>query len=160
MKYYRQIITAGLWLFILLLSGCDPIGPDPVTESETATINAMTTLEYSVYVGKEINVFTNQIMSQLGLISDEEEQTYENLSESIKESISLMQEAYDELFMTTAPETNQTEKEAILKDMHLAMEHMEQYLEAVQSEREVSGIRDRLQNDFYALTSVSVTYTQ
>lgn len=158
MDMKRKLST--ILLLACILSGCEAIRPDPVTDMGTATVNPVTTLEYSIFVQREVGVFTNQILSQMALMRNMEKEEYELLSDSIDESICLMNEAYDSVYMETAPDTDQKEKEMLLDVMKKCLEHMKEYQTAIKENKDADEFKILLQNDFYALTAMTSTYTQ
>lgn len=149
-----------LFLLSFILTGCEAVRTDPVTDTGTATVNPVTTLEYSIFVEREVSVFTNQIISQMGLMRNPKTAEYEFLSESIEESIRLMSEAYDSVYMETALETDQKEKEILLGEMETCLRHMKEYQTAINENKDADDFRTVLQDDFYSLTAVTSTYTQ
>ena len=82
------------------------------------------------------------------------------LEESIEESIRLMKESYESVYMTAAPDTDKTEKETLVKEMDDCLKTMQAYLQAVNEQKDISGYADKLQSDYYALTAITSTYTQ
>lgn len=159
-KMHMKKAIAAVVLITSLFSGCAPIRPDSLSSTETATINTVTTLEYSIFAEREVSVFTNQIISQMRMIAFSGESNAELSNESIEESIQLMTNAYDSVCMEHAPETNQQEKETLIKEMEKCIAHMTEYQDSVKNHEDTSIFKDLLSSDFYALTAVTSTYTQ
>ena len=86
-----------LFVFSLLMSGCAKIKPDTPQSGKYATQNRLSAVEYSIYINKQLTVFTNQISTRMGSISNlSKDFNVDNEITLAQNSLDILQETYDE----------------------------------------------------------------
>ena len=76
------------------LTSCTVTPADPST-GKYATQYPQTTLEYSIYINKQITVFVNELSTRLNQAVHSTDGVYENETEATEQSIQLLQETLD-----------------------------------------------------------------
>ena len=146
-------------LSLILLVGCSDIEPDNPSDGKYATQNQTSSLEYGIYMNKQITVFTNQLTTRMG--------TCQNISQGYNvdneitlatQSLTTMQDAYDELCTVYPPNGADDDRESTIAAMETAIEHMEAYIDDLENGNDVSGYFKDFQNDFNQLTSLANLY--
>ena len=150
-------------LFCLLLSGCGgcssfTIEPDSASDGTYSTQTSMSSLEYSIYMSKQITLFTNQLTATISIIQTDYD--YENALDLANENLDSMEDAYEEVTVTMPATTAEDDREMVMEAMETAIGHMEQYIEALENGEAVDGFKSAFQQDFNALTSLSTLYYQ
>ena len=153
-----------LLLFCILLSGCGggcssfSIEPDSSSTGTYSTQTSMSSLEYSIYMNKQITLFTNQLTATISIIQTDYD--YENAIDLANENLDSMNDALEEVIVTMPAETAEDDREMTIEAMETAIEHMEQYIEALENGEEVTGFKSAFQQDFNALTALATLYYQ
>lgn len=159
LKRGAVFVFAGLLLFTT--TACADIKADSPADGKYATQNKESSLEYSLYMSKQIQVFINQISSRMSIArSISEGNTVDNEYTLANQSLETMQETYDEL-ITVYPSTgSDDERESVILAMSTSLEHMKGYVETVGNNGDVSGYAEDFKNDFDQLTALSNFYNQ
>ena len=76
------------------LTSCTVTPADPST-GKYATQYPQTTLEYSIYINKQITVFVNELSTRLNQAVHSTDGVYENETEATEQSIQFTQETLD-----------------------------------------------------------------
>ncbi len=161
MRRFKKAISV-LLLSSLLLTGCSEIKPDSPVDGKYATQNKDTSLEYAIYMNKQIQVFINQISTRMYTAEKISSGTsVDNESTLASQALRTMQETYDET-VTVNPSTGaDDDREATLTAMQTAIEHMKGYVDAIDSgSTDLKGYVSDFQNDFNQLTSLANLYNQ
>lgn len=161
MRKIKKSLIVLTSLMLMAATACSDIKADSPADGKYATQNRESSLEYSLYMSKQIQVFINQITSRMGIAKSlSEGNTVDNEYTLANQSLTAMKEAYDEL-VTVYPSTgSDDERESVILAMGTAIEHMEGYVEAVKNNEDVSGYAEDFKNDFDQLTALSNFYNQ
>lgn len=162
MKVIKKVavaIIAGTMLFSV--SACNDIKADSPVDGKYATQNKVSSLEYNLYMNKQIQIFINQVTSRMSTAkSISEGNTVDNEYTLANQSVTAMQEAYDELITVYPSNGSDDERSNTILAMSTALEHMKGYAEAVKNNEDVSGYAEDFKNDFDQLTALSNFYNQ
>lgn len=148
-------------LLLCTIAGCTEIKPDSPSNGEYATQNKNSSLEYSLYINKQITVFINQISTRMGVCRNIS-QGYKADNEVMlaKESVQIMQDALDEVTVTNPSSGSDDNRENTILSMQTALEHMKGYVDAVEHGFKLDGYIKDFENDFNQLTGLANLYYQ
>lgn len=159
MKPIRIVLFSAL--FLCSVTGCATnIQPDSAQDGTYSTQTPMTSLEYSIYMNKQITVFANQISTRLLMANNSTDRSYENEADLSDESVKILEDVLDEVTVTKPAATSDDDREKTIQAMQTALEHMQAYAKAVRDEKDVTKFKDDFQNDFNALTGLANLYYQ
>ena len=160
MNKKSKIIAAGM-IAIIGITGCSTqIQPDSKSAGTYSTQTPMSSLEYSIYMNKQITVFTNQLSSRMIMAKNAENSSYENEKDLAEESLKVLQDTLDEVTVTKPAKTAEDDRETAIEAMQTAVDHMKQYVDALDDEKDVKAFADTFQNDFNALSGLANLYYQ
>lgn len=160
MKFDR-LIACGLVLFLLVsMTGCAPIQPDTADDGKYSTQNPMSAAEYSIYINKQITVFTNQLTTRRTMAKNLPESSYENEAYMAEQSLKVMQDALEEVKVTMPSSGREEDREALIAAMETAISHMEGYIDCVEAGSDTSAYTKEFENDFTQLTGLANLYYQ
>ena len=145
----------------LLLAGCQNIGPnDPSLMTDYNTQSSPSSLEYGLYMNKQITVYINQLTTHMSTIANMKDgPMYENELLVAEESLQILQDVYDEVSLTMPPVNGEDDMEVTLICMSTAIEHMEDFIDALENgETDLDGYANDFQNDIYGLTNMANLY--
>ena len=146
-------------LITLLLPGCSDIKPDSAADGNYATQNKESALEYSLYMGKQIQVFINEIGSRMAVAdSITKGRKADNELSLATASLEKLRKVYDEAVTVNPSIGAEQDRENILKAMKTAIGHMEGYVDALTTNGKVEGYIADFQNDFNQLTGLANLY--
>ena len=101
-----SILCVGM-ICNILFTGCSTeIKPDSKEEGVYATQNPLSAVEYSIYMNKQITVFTNQLTTRMIMANNAQESTYENEADMADESVKIMEDALEEVVVTYPSDTS------------------------------------------------------
>ena len=155
----KKILALCLCMISLGLMGCSPIVSDNAGSGDYATQNRVSAIEYSIFMNKQVTVFTTQLTSHLSLIASSGT-NYENLITVTEESIAVMEAALDEVIVTYPPISYEDDRETTITVMKTTIEHMKSYLQDMKEEKGTGGYIDIFQSDYFALTAQASLYYQ
>lgn len=158
MKKGNKCLIALMFVSLLTLTGCDPIVPDSPEDGQYATQTPMSAVEYSIYVNKQVTVYTQQLTTRMTMARNAENAGYENELSQTKNSIEIMKDVLDEVTVTMPSNGRENDRKELIKAMKTAIGHMEDYQKAVEDGKSVSGFIGHFQNDFNALTGLANMY--
>lgn len=92
MKKGNKCLIALMFVSLLTLTGCDPIVPDSPEDGQYATQTPMSAVEYSIYVNKQVTVYTQQLTTRMTMARNAENAGYENELSQTKNSIEIMKD--------------------------------------------------------------------
>lgn len=145
----------------LQLCGCESdIKPDKAEDGKYATQEPLTALEYSLYLNKQITVFTNQLTTRMTMIQNRTDSNIDNELHLAEQSLNTCRDVLDEVKVTNPSKTSEDDREAVILAMTATVDHMEQYTEDLKTGKDVSGFADDFQNDFNELTGLANLYYQ
>lgn len=157
----KMIVSAVLMMSIIGIAGCGEIKPDSPEDGRYATQNRESSIEYGLYMNKQITVFINQITTRRGIcMSIDRGDKADNEAALAEESVRIMQDALDEVTVTYPSNTSDDDRENTIKAMSTALEHMKGYAKAVEDGTSVSGYIKDFENDFNQLTGLANLYYQ
>lgn len=155
-----SILCVGM-ICNILFTGCSTeIKPDSKEEGVYATQNPLSAVEYSIYMNKQITVFTNQLTTRMIMANNAQESTYENEADMADESVIIMEDALEEVVVTYPSDTSEDDREAAIMAMQTAVDHMVSYAEDVRNGEDTTKYINVFQNDFNALTGLANLYYQ
>ncbi len=141
------------------ITGCSTeIKPDSKDAGTYSTQTPMSSLEYSLYMSKQITVFTNQLSSRMVIAKNWSTSTYENERDMAQESLEVMQDSLDEVIVTMPSTNAEDDRETTIEAMQTAVDHVQQYIDAIDSSKDVTAFADIFSNDFNALTGLANLY--
>lgn len=147
-------------MVVAMLPGCEAIGPnDPALMIGDNTQTSPSSIEYGIYVNKQITVYINQLVTHMNVMANVEDGLiYENEQIVAEESLKILQDIYDEVSLTKPPVDGEDDKDTLLVCMSTAIGHMEDYINALKSGGDISGYANDFQNDIYGLTNMANLY--
>lgn len=91
----KAFLALMLTLTIISSSGCQTeIKPADPKDGKYATQTSMTSLEYALYMNKQITVFTNQLSTRMAVAANHKDVQSSNESYMTQQSIETLQDAY------------------------------------------------------------------
>ena len=155
------IVGAFLCLSLNACSGSWIDGPAALDTNGTYTTQTrLSAVEYALFMNRQINVYTNQLSTHMGLAYNSSNYTYDALLKTAEQSLQTMQETYDEVVVTFPAQGNDDERETVITQMATAMSHMEEYIRMIEDGEDISEFSTYFENDFLALTSTATMYNQ
>jgi len=148
-------------LLVLTMTGCSEIKQDSSKDGKYATQNRESSLEYALYMNKQIQVFINEISSRLAIAKNiSTGSTADNEAELAAAGLDRLNETYDEV-ITVYPSTGSDDnREAALTAMKTAIDHLSGYKTAVENGEDVNGYIKDFENDFDQLTGLANLYNK
>lgn len=159
MKRQPKIIIACLVMAVGLTS-CTVTPADPST-GKYATQYPQTTLEYSIYINKQITVFVNELSTRLNQAVHSTDGVYENETEATEQSIQLLQETLDNVTAMQPSVGKEDDRLSLITAMQTALDHMKEYKESVESgETDLTNYSHIFETDINVLTGMASLYNQ
>lgn len=159
-KNLKNKAFVGALACCLLLCGCSIDPPDP-DNGTYATQYPQSALEYSIYLNKQITVFTNQISTRLNQAVHSKDGNYENEADLAQQSVDIMQDTLDEVTATESSDYSEENRLSVIEAMQTAIDHMKDYTAAVKNgESDLTDYTHSFENDFNALTGLASLYNQ
>lgn len=156
----KHKILLGIFAVSLGLGGCSIDPPDP-SDGTYATQYPQSALEYSIYLNKQITVFTNQISTRLNQAVHSQDGMYENEADLAQQSVDIMQDTLDEVTATESSDYSEENRLSVIEAMQTAVDHMKDYTAAVKNgETDLTDYTHSFENDFNALTGLASLYNQ
>lgn len=157
----KAFLALMLTLTIISSSGCQTeIKPADPKDGKYATQTSMTSLEYALYMNKQITVFTNQLSTRMAVAANHKDVQSSNESYMTQQSIETLQDTLDEVTLTKPSKEKDDSREAVMTAMETAIEHLKSYKSDLDEGKDISGYADEFQNDFNELTGLANLYNQ
>lgn len=157
----KAFLALMLTLTIISSSGCQTeIKPADPKDGKYATQTSMTSLEYALYMNKQITVFTNQLSTRMAVAANHKDVQSSNESYMTQQSIETLQDTLDEVTVTKPSKGKDDSREAVMTAMETAIEHLKSYKSDLDEGKDISGYADEFQNDFNELTGLANLYNQ
>ena len=157
----KAFLALMLTLTIISSSGCQTeIKPADPKDGKYATQTSMTSLEYALYMNKQITVFTNQLSTRMAVAANHKDVQSSNESYMTQQSIETLQDTLDEVTVTKPSKEKDDSREAVMTAMETAIEHLKSYKSDLDEGKDRSGYADEFQNDFNELTGLANLYNQ
>ena len=157
----KAFLALMLTLTIISSSGCQTeIKPADPKDGKYATQTSMTSLEYALYMNKQITVFTNQLSTRMAVAANHKDVQSSNESYMTQQSIETLQDTLDEVTVTKPSKEKDDSREAVMTAMETAIEHLKSYKSDLDEGKDISGYADEFQNDFNELTGLANLYNQ
>lgn len=157
----KAFLALMLTLTIISSSGCQTeIKPADPKDGKYATQTSMTSLEYALYMNKQITVFTNQLSTRMAVAANHKDVQSSNESYMTQQSIETLQDTLDEVAVTKPSKEKDDSREAVMTAMETAIEHLKSYKSDLDEGKDISGYADEFQNDFNELTGLANLYNQ
>lgn len=155
----RKIIAVlACVVAVCSLSACTNIEPDDPKDGQYATQTSMSSIEYGIYMNKQITVIINQIMGRLqGARSGQATEQELALAE---ETAGTMQDILDEITVTKPATTADDDRETTIMALQTAVTHMNDYKTALENGEDTRGFVEVFETDINDLTSLSNMYYQ
>lgn len=155
-KKYIVLMMIGMFL---ALYGCSQNSNN--NETTYATQNRVSSLEYGIYMNKQIQIYINQLTTRMG-IARNISQGYdaENEYKLALDSAETMQNVYDEVKVVYPSDNADNNREDTLLAMNTAIDHMNSYAEAVKNNENLEDYIKDFENDFNQLTGLANFYTE
>ena len=117
---------------MFLLSGCMTIGPAKSTKNYS-TMTAMSAVEYTTFISKEIATVNNQLVTRLSMATSVLDGTYDPVKEkqNAEESLEKVSAVIDEVTVTMPAKTYGTDRQNTLDLMNDAKVALEEYILAL-----------------------------
>lgn len=124
----KAFLALMLTLTIISSSGCQTeIKPADPKDGKYATQTSMTSLEYALYMNKQITVFTNQLSTRMAVAANHKDVQSSNESYMTQQSIETLQDTLDEVTVTKPSKEKDDSREAVMTAMETAIEHLKSY---------------------------------
>lgn len=167
MKVQKGIIFA-LSLSILAFAGCGSANHGLTIDGEKAletdgtytTQTRLSALEYSIFMNKQVTVFTNNLSTHMALAQNSKNFNYDANLVTAQNSLDQMQDALDEVIVTYPSQGSDNDRETAITTMKTAISHMNEYIEKIKNNEDISNFASYFENDFLGLTSVASLYYQ
>lgn len=157
----KAFLALMLTLTIISSSGCQTeIKPADPKDGKYATQTSMTSLEYALYMNKQITVFSNQLSTRMAVAANHKDVQSSNESYMTQQSIETLQDTLDEVTVTKPSKEKDDSREAVMTAMETAIEHLKSYKSDLDEGKDISGYADEFQNDFNELTGLANLYNQ
>ena len=157
----KAFLALMLTLTIISSSGCQTeIKPADPKDGKYATQTSMTSLEYALYMNKQITVFTNQLSTRMAVAANHKDVQSSNESYMTQQSIETLQDTLNEVTVTKPSKEKDDSREAVMTAMETAIEHLKSYKSDLDEGKDISGYADEFQNDFNELTGLANLYNQ
>lgn len=157
----KAFLALMLTLTIISSSGCQTeIKPADPKDGKYATQTSMTSLEYALYMNKQITVFTNQLSTRMAVAANHKDVQSSNENYMTQQSIETLQDTLDEVTVTKPSKEKDDSREAVMTAMETAIEHLKSYKSDLDEGKDISGYADEFQNDFNELTGLANLYNQ
>lgn len=157
----KLLLMVGL---VFLLCGCDSdmeIKPGSASDGKYATQTRTSSLEYSIFMNKQITVFTNQITARMSICKNMMQGfNADNELTLANQSLNIMQDALEEVTITYPSVEGEDDRETTILAMETAIDHMKGYVAALENNEDVSGYIKDFENDFSQLTGLASLYYQ
>lgn len=155
----RKISFFMAFILMVTTTACNPILPEDTSDGNYATQTPPSAIEYSIYMNKQITVFTSQLTSHIALIINTNG-TYENMLTVAEESLTIMNDVLNEVIVTYPAVGYADDRDTTITVMKTCIEHTENYIHDIKDNKDISGYVDKFQNDYYALTGQANLYYQ
>lgn len=147
-------------IFALTLTSCENRESES-DNSEYATQNRLSAAEYSIYINKQITVFTTQVLTRINACQNA---TYGKVSDNELEmangSLEILIDTYTETSSIYPSENSDSKHELVLTAMKTTINHFENYIKAIANKSDISGCIKDFENDFNDLTGLATLYYQ
>lgn len=159
-KVMAVIISSAL---IVLGTGCSSesyeIGPG-TPNGNYATQTRNTSLEYSVYINKQITVFTGLLDTRIISINNGKHVKNPTEIQSAKNALDTMKDIRDEVEITYPSIGRESDRLMILTQMETTIKNMEDYIACLEKGGDTSTYADIFSEDFNQLTGLAQMYYQ
>ena len=135
----KAFLALMLTLTIISSSGCQTeIKPADPKDGKYATQTSMTSLEYALYMNKQITVFTNQLSTRMAVVANHKDVQSSNESYMTQQSIETLQDTLDEVTVTKPSKEKDDSREAVMTAMETAIEHLKSYKSDLDEGKDIS----------------------
>lgn len=157
----KGFLALLIGLTLVSSTGCQmDIKPADPKDGKYATQTSMTSLEYALYMNKQITVYTNQISTRMSVLANHKDTESSNEIYMVEQSVETLQDTLDEVTVTKPSEGKDDTREATMAAMETAIEHMKDYESDLNEKKDVSKYADLFQNDFDELTGLANLYNE
>ena len=154
----RKIIIVPLMCICAFgLCACSTTSSNSTENRTYKTQNANSALEYSVYMNKQITVYTNQLTTHMTLLQNSDN-TYKNIIPLAEESLNILQTTLDEVIITYPSFEAEDDRETTITLMETTIKNMEDYIATLKEGKSAIDFIDKFQNDYFALTGMASLY--
>ncbi len=128
------------------------------TDGTYTTQTRLSALEYSIFMNKQVTVFTNNLSTHIALAQNSKNFNYDANLVTAQNSLEQMQNALDEVVVTYPSQGSDNDRETAIITMKTAISHMKEYIEKIENNEDISDFSSYFENDFLGLTSVASLY--
>lgn len=154
----KKLLFGLLVVLLIACTGCKEIGPASPSDGY-ATQNKTTSIEYRIYINKQITVFVNQISTRMGICKNANEGYFdENEKILANDSLRILNDTYSETCTVYPPNGADEDREMVLNVMKTAITHMEDYIECLENGTSIEEYFKIFENDFIQLTGAASLY--
>ena len=155
----KKDIVLIMLVISLALGGCSQNSKN--NETTYATQNKVSSLEYGIYMNKQIQIYINQLTTRMGIARNiSHGYDADNDYKLALDSVNTMQSVYDEVEVVYPSDNGDDNREDTLLAMNTAIEHMNSYAEAVKNNENLEDYIKDFENDFNQLTGLANFYTE
>ena len=130
------------------------------TNGTYTTQTRLSALEYSIFMSKQITVFTNQLSTFITMAKNSANYSYDADLVLVENARDIMQDAYDEVLVTFPSQGSDQDRETALTCMETAILHTDEYIQRIRNNESTTDFPQYFENDFLALTSLASLYYQ
>lgn len=147
-------------ILALLFSGCSmKVQPDK-PDGHYATQNRLSSIEYSIYMNKQITVFVNQLSTRITVIRTDGDIANSNEKEMAEHSLSILKSTKDEVEVTYPSEGQDENRETTLTQMETAIADLNGYIDALGKGQDVDSYDSAFRTDVEELTGLANLYNE
>lgn len=152
-------LIIGSFMTIASITGCAKIESSS-PEDGYNTAYAMSAVEYTIFMSKQITVAENVLFTRFSMIDSVQDGTYETSKEiqSTEESISKIESIKDEITMTMPATNYESDRQNTLDLMEDARLALEDYLAALQGNGNLDTCKELLKSCYLALSGEANIY--
>lgn len=151
----KRIFVSLLLFCACLIFGCNEINPDKPEDVQYSTDNPVSSLEFHLFLNKQIAVYTNQITMVMFQCKNG---SY--VKEQSEEIILILNDTLDSVKTVNPPVGGDDEKSAVIKVMEDSLLHVKSCYEDMADKKDVSKYIEDFESDFTMLTGLSNLYYQ
>jgi len=160
MKRRILFLIVALSLACGVLAGCSGDEPKEASNDTYATQTRTSSLEYSIYMNKQITVFANQVNTRVTAVNSLKRSNYSDEADLAKNCVKILKETRDEVDTTYPSEGQDENRLKTLQVMDTTINDVENYIKDLEDDKDISGYAEVFLNDFNELTGMANLYNR
>lgn len=157
----KGLLALMIGLSVISSTGCQmDIKPADPKDGKYATQTPMTSLEYALYMNKQITVFTNQLSTRMAVVANQKDEQSSNESYMVQQSIETLKNTLDEVKVTKPSKGKDNTRETTIAAMETAIGHLKDYKSDLDEGKDIAAYADLFQSDFDELTGLANLYNE